>query len=1016
MGAPMSSNRVILLLLAMPASAPALPEGMVIRPFAGPPNIEYPTGISAAPNGDVYVSVDKNGSLGKENDYGKIVIARDRDGDGRADVFLDYVPSVDSPRGGHFVGGDFHLIHPPYLTRFRDTNGDGVADERKQLVKGFGWGFEHPRGADHTTNGVRMGIDGWLYVGVGDFGMPDAEGADGTRLTLHGGGVVRVRPDGSEMEPYAVMTRNHFAPAISPYLDLFVRDNTNDGKGWNTRFHHFTAMGDHGYPRLYQNFSNETIQPLADYGGGSGTGAVFIHEPGLPENLGDMVYTCDWTTGHVHYHPMQPYEASFTTGQETFLKLPRAIGIDVDGFSRIYLTDWRNGGYKYGGPDQQVGLIQQVVHPGGEVTGYTNVTKVKDAELPPLLASRSGVQRIEAQREILARGAKPEFANGIMAIIKDGKAPLYGRVAAIFTFKQLYGKSSTRHLAPLAADAAVREFILRAMADRLTELEGVPVEPYLAGLKDPDPRVRLQAAIGLGRLRQASTAPALIAAAAAWEKEFSSPPEGAHPRLAHTAVKALARIGNVQAALDALAHPDQRGIALRALQEIHGKAAADGLIRIADSTKDAGLREAVMGALARLYHVEKPWDLKSWWGTRPDDRGPYFEPVAWEATPRIREAIERNFSRVPESHRPALLETLAKNRINVTQLKLAGLDPVVAAISMPAPDAGQLRTLLDAARNAKRPWDQRIDCYRALSKAKPDQALPSRLTVLADWSQAKDAPAAAGQAITDFVNETRRGGEIPRLRELAARQGDAASRIAWKSLLTTLNSPLSNKKTKAEVAAAIAGNPSETGFFQAVADLGLSGFDAQIEAAMQSGNAQLVAAAKAAREAGKPGASTGRKVAELSNKEVSDHAMARKGDIKTGGRLFTAQGCIACHSIDPAAGQKGPYLGAAGAKFTRDYLIESILDPNKVVAQGFRSAVFQMNDGAAHMGFVTAEEDGIVEVRDISGQARKIRRADVKTQQELPNSMMPPGLGANLTLDEFTSLIEYLASLRAVGG
>ena len=73
MGAPMSSNRVILLLLAMPASALALPEGIVIRPFAGPPNIEYPTGISAAPNGDVYVSLDKNGSLGQEEDFGKII-------------------------------------------------------------------------------------------------------------------------------------------------------------------------------------------------------------------------------------------------------------------------------------------------------------------------------------------------------------------------------------------------------------------------------------------------------------------------------------------------------------------------------------------------------------------------------------------------------------------------------------------------------------------------------------------------------------------------------------------------------------------------------------------------------------------------------------------------------------------------------------------------------------------------------------------------------------------------------
>ena len=184
-----------------------------------------------------------------------------------------------------------------------------MADDHKVLVTGFGWGNEHPRGADHTTNGVRMGIDGWLYVGVGDFGMPDAEGADGTRLTFHGGGVVRVRPDGSEMEIFSAMTRNHFAPAISPALDMFVRDNTNDGKGWDTRLHHFTSMADHGYPRLYQNFVDEIILPIGDFGGGAGTGGAYIHEPGLPEAFADTLFTCDWTTGHIYHHPLRAGEA-----------------------------------------------------------------------------------------------------------------------------------------------------------------------------------------------------------------------------------------------------------------------------------------------------------------------------------------------------------------------------------------------------------------------------------------------------------------------------------------------------------------------------------------------------------------------------------------------------------------------------------------------------------------------------------------------------------------------------------
>ena len=73
-------------------------------------------------------------------------------------------------------------VHDQPLPGRKPALGDGVADEKKVLVTGLGGGIEHPRGADHTTNGVRMGIDGWLYIAVGDFGaglLRDNDGAIG---------------------------------------------------------------------------------------------------------------------------------------------------------------------------------------------------------------------------------------------------------------------------------------------------------------------------------------------------------------------------------------------------------------------------------------------------------------------------------------------------------------------------------------------------------------------------------------------------------------------------------------------------------------------------------------------------------------------------------------------------------------------------------------------------------------------------------------------------------------------
>ncbi|BCX48358.1 hypothetical protein HAHE_22660 [Haloferula helveola] len=1003
-------TRRILIPIALSGTALAIPEGFEIHDFAGPPNADYPAAITVAPNGDVYVSSDQNGSLGKQKDMGRIIRCRDTDGDGKADDFVHFVPTIDSPRGGHIVGDTLYLIHPPYLSSFRDTDGDGVADEKKLLVTGFGGGIEHPRGADHTTNGVRMGIDGWLYVSVGDFGMADAKGADGKRYTLFGGGVARVRPDGSELEPYALMTRNICDTAISPTLDLFSRDNTNDGKGWNTRFHHYTALGDHGYPRLYKNFADEAIQPLADYGGGSGTGGLWVDEPGLPGEFGNMLYSCDWTTGNVYYHKSKREGASFSIEQEVFHKTPRATDIDVDGFSRLYIADWRGGKFNFAGKGKPVGMIQQVTATGDGGAKYEDVTKADDAKLVTLLASASGVQRFEAQREILRRGKKPAFAEGVFGIAKDTKQSVEARVAAVFTLKQLYGTESTRYIAELVADDDLREFALRAMTDRLTELEGVPVDAYTKALTDPNARVVLQALVGLQRLGAKDAAPAILQASTDWSEQGSS------PRLAHTAVATLTSLANVPALIAGAEDTAQRKIALGALQHIHSTEAVDSLLALIGRTGDAELRFAGLSALARLHYDEKPWDLKMWWGTRPDDRGPYYETVDWERTPKIRTALERGYTMVPEALRSTYLDTLAKNRIPVSELKLEGLDPVMAALGASKPTDAQIGLLINAAKNPKLPFPRRVECYKALNRGPAQSVTVSRLAVLAEWSQEKGLPDEVGQHIDDFVNETERGAEVNKLRQLAAKQSDAVSRIAWKSLLTVLNSPLAKDKWKEEVKKHIDKNPREVGFFLALADLKLPGFEKQIEVGLSFDNDELIAAAKAAKEATASAASAGKKVAELSPEEVTKAAMSGHGDVETGKRLFTAQGCIACHAVDPQAEQKGPYLGSAGSKFTRDYLIESILDPNKVVSQGFQTSMITMKDGATHMGFVTAEADGIVEIRNIAGQVTKLKRADIAKDDHLPQSMMPPGLAGNLSLEEFISMIDYLGSLQTKGG
>ncbi|GAG06925.1 unnamed protein product, partial [marine sediment metagenome] len=265
--------------------------------------------------------------------------------------------TMDHPRGLFYDNNTLWVLHPPNITVYHDDNGDGVADRSKVLITGISTDQVKRRGADHTTNGIRMAIDGWIYIAVGDFGFVDAKGTDGKTLSLRGGGVARFRPDGSELEMYAYGLRNIVDVCIDPRLNVFTRDNTNDGGGWDLRLSHIVQSGHYGYPSLFKHFDDEILRPLADYGGGSGCGGMFASEPWLPEKYRDALLTCDWGRSKVFFQPLKPDGATFSAEQEDFLSITRPTDIDADGLGNLYVSSWQGGQFKYAG--ENVGYVAQ---------------------------------------------------------------------------------------------------------------------------------------------------------------------------------------------------------------------------------------------------------------------------------------------------------------------------------------------------------------------------------------------------------------------------------------------------------------------------------------------------------------------------------------------------------------------------------------------------------------------------------------------------------------------------------
>lgn len=627
-----------------------VPAGFELSLFAGPPVALYPACVAEGSDGAIYVCVDPNSSLSRIPGIGRVMRLVDDNNDGKADRYTTFA-EMDSPRGIVTDGETVYVMYPPKLTAYRDTNGDGIADWQRDIVTGLGYGLDF-RGADHTTNGIAMGIDGWIYVAVGDYGFQKAIGADGTAISNRGGAVVRVRPDGSNLEIYATGLRNIYDVAIDPFLNVYARDNTNDGDGWNTRLHYVPAGAFMGYPTQYANFSREHFPSLHDYGGGSGVGALWLQDPAWPEAYRNTLITADWTVNKILLNPVAPRGSSFSVQQQDFINMTRPTDLIVDARSNMYVSSLSGGQFRY--VADTIGYVFRV-KPTGANTAAPAVRNLNPAQLVALLRSGNAVHRQHAQNELVRRGSADATVRGLEQLIGDNAASAESRVAAMFTLKQIQGAGANRVLtqAASAADPRVRALALRALADRKDQLAGVSSALFVQALSHADDHVKVQALNGLVRLGAVDAASAIVPLTAS-----------ADQGLAHLAVNALASLGAADAALRAVdgGDPEVRAGALRALGQMHEQPVVAALLDRVGRTQDAARRRELLATLARLYNREAPWS-GDWWTTRPSFIGPYYAPAAWEASARMRPVLLQALLDARGDEVKALADAYVLNRV-----------------------------------------------------------------------------------------------------------------------------------------------------------------------------------------------------------------------------------------------------------------------------------------------------------------------------------------------------------------
>ncbi len=1146
-----------------------VPPEFEVTVFATPPVFNSPTAVAAAPDGTVFVAGDGNGAQAFFPKMGHIVRLRDTNGDGRADESTQFVPDIDSPRGLAWNHDHLIVMAPPNISAFYDRNNDGVADEQKILIRGVGRVLTEAR-VDHGQNNLKVGQDGWIYLALGDQGAHDAVGSDGRRLQYRGGGVMRFRPDGSQMEMWATGTRNIYGVAVGPTLDSFARDNTNDGGGWNVRFHHFSGMTEHGYPSLFINFEDEMIQPLADFGGGSGISAIWIDEPGYPAKWNNAPFTADYGRTGLYHHEVIRNGATFKipanpdgtpnitgTGNELFVTVQNPMDMDLDANSNLYFTTWRGGGFAWSATARTRGMLYRIRPRQFTAAPLPNYDQASAAALVQELQSPSYKRRIEAGRAIVRRQLGTDAAPLLVALAGDASKTVERRAAAIYTLRLARGTAAFADLARLVPDPVVGAIALRALGDDTTQASqpAFPRAVVEGALTSADPVVRKEAVIALARANAQSSAAAIAALF-----------DDKDPIVFHTAVQALRRLRAIDAAfaiLDGRQTAGRRKGALQVLQTMHEARVVKGLGTMLTAESDPTRRLEVAGALSRLANREAAWN-GTWWGTRPSTVGPYYEAAAWAETPAVTRALDAALTKATASEIVALGLAIQKNGASAGAavsrfLAFADKEPALipqitayfaGASAVPAAAVPVLRRAMTAPESAPAVRAQAIAALVRTDDAASWAAMPAalerlmstpagggrggggrggggaapalapaaalspvqtalvaamddsvaeqlravvtaRAAVVAESLAANRDAAALAQKVdavakAELALATARAGYYARIQgsvarltpqqaaALAAQQAAAAPPAAGRRGGGGGGRGRGGPDYAAEGRTAVLGSArlddhyrvfveqaeKLAGDVSAAADgilLSLAARRSGAEAPRQAAAAsldrgwssperrlQIISAAVAARDTSRAlqiadavndadiavsetarsaiatlGIDVARlraeanapKLASLPVADVLNAIATTKGTPARGQQLVNELGCTACHTVSASEPPKGPFLGGIAGIMNRRQIAEAILQPNATISQGFGTYQIALRSGGSVVGFIVREAADAITVRNIAGQESRVAMTNIVSRTQLPTSLMPEGLAANLTVAEFASLLDYLEGL-----
>jgi len=980
---------------------------------------------------------DKADEYGIHHDRVKLVV--DSDGDGvadKAEVFADgFKNRVDGIGSGVLArNGKVFYTCIPDLWQLDDTGALAPASGRRKLSSGYG---VHVGFLGHDLHGLTLGMDGRVYFSIGDRGLSvDLPG--GGKINLPDtGAVLRCEPDGSKLELFAFGLRNPQELAFDDSGELFTGDNNSDG-GDQARWVHLVEGSDSGWRIGWQFLEKPmargawnlesmwkprnadqpayVLPPLANVGAGP-SGLAAYPGTGLDPRYQGVFLLCDFRGGpggsgiHAIWNKQDGAGYRFDK-REQFLNSLLVTDVGFAPWGEVVVSDWIDGwglptkGRIYALKDQKAfnePLVKETAALlGGDLQNADTATLVK------LLDHADRRVRTEAHLALSDKGAVTELAQA--AETGSQRARVHAVWGIGRTLRLMYTRSRLDPGTP-AAQALDRLIALAKASDSEVRMQVARVLGEIPGtdkalmdlLADASPRVSSKAALSLARQKNNTCSDKVIALLeknnnsdlvirhslamalhGAGETAWATAAAHGSAAVRLGAVLALRRAGDkapVPLLTQLLADKDTQ-VATEAARAAYETASEETLQALAAQLTSQGATDpAIRRSLAALRRL----------GT-----GEAAKAVAAHAA-------KAGSSEITRVEAMEILENWAQP---IGRDTLTGLwRPGKAGNTSDAADAirANLGSLLSGSAKV------RSAVVKAAGRLGLKDLAPTLASLALDMGQTVGARVEAMDGLAELDGKLLED-KLPNLMK------DPAEKVRAQAYYWKL------KRGDDLTFVAQVGTVSDFGAHEQQAIIrGLLTKDTSARNELLASLAKAFAEGKLRAEAGleirealeaRPRIGSGDIRQKLAAMGHDDYLQG--GDPEAGKRVFLQKAevsCLRCHQVGGTGGIVGPALDGLGGKKDARYLLESIVEPSKAIAEGFQSVVVELTSGKTVTGVLRGEDADSLRLVTAEGVELRIPKKEIEERSSGP-SAMPADLAKKMSRRELRDVVEYLKSLK----